>query len=151
MPRQLDMANALMAAATGVNLGLDSRFVTKRRNHFVMQDLELVKIHRKRLMLHPPLGAEASNAEKTHSFNISRAAFNTERRITIEDSLIVAASHLNCATQMSSALADVVSQLDDRRFDPANMVVTHYLNRALTICATPLRSEERRGVAQIVN
>ena len=80
-------------------------------------------------MLYPSLGAEASDAEKTHSFNIARAAFNTEQRITIEDGLIVAASRLNCSTQMSSALAEVVSELDEAMFDPANMVVAHYLTR----------------------
>ena len=112
MSRQLDMANALKAAATGANVGLNHRFMTKQRNHFVMQDLEVVKIDRQRFMMYPSLGAEASDSVKTHSFNIARAAYNTERRITIEDGLIVAASRLNCATQMLSALAEVVSQLD---------------------------------------
>ena len=103
MSRQLDMANALTAAATGANVAIDSSFVIKQRNHFVMQDLEAVKIDRKRLMLYPSLRAEASDAEKTHSFNIARAAFNTEQRITIEDGLILAASCLNYSTQMTSA------------------------------------------------
>ena len=73
MSSQLDMANALTAAATGANAALDPNFVTKRRNHFIMQDLEAVKIDRKRLMLYPSLGAEASDAEETHSFNIHRS------------------------------------------------------------------------------
>ena len=85
MSRQLEMVNALTAAATGANVALDPRFVTRQRNHFVVQDLAAVKIDRKRLMLYPTLGAEASDAERTHSFNIARAAFKTERRITIED------------------------------------------------------------------
>ena len=109
MSRQLDMAATLTAAATGANVALDPRFVTKSRNHFVMQDLEAVKIDRQRLVLYPTLGAEASDAERTHSFNIARVALKTERRITIEDGLILAASRLNCSTQMSSALAEVVS------------------------------------------
>ena len=66
MSRQLDIANALTAAATGDNVALNPRFVTRQRNHFVMQDLEAVKIDRKRLMLYPTLGAEASDAEQTH-------------------------------------------------------------------------------------
>ena len=136
MSCQLDMANALTAAATSANVTLDPRFVTKQRNHFDMQDLEAVKINRKRLVLYPTLGAEASDAEKTHSFNIARAAFNTERQITIEDGLIVATSRLNCATQMSSALAEVVSQLDNRMFDLANIVVAQYLTRAGVIIAS---------------
>ena len=135
MSRQLEMVNALTAAATGANVALDPRFVTRQRNHFVMQDLEAVKIDRKRLMLYPTLGAEASDAERTHSFNIARAALKTERRITIEDGLILAASRLNCSTQMSSALAEVVSELDEAMFDPANMVVAHYLTRAGVVIA----------------
>ena len=98
MSRQLDMANALTAVATGANVALDPRFVTRQRNHFVMQYLEAVKIGRKRLMLYPTLGAEALDAERTHSFNIARAPLKTERRITIEDGLILAASRLNCLT-----------------------------------------------------
>ena len=72
MSRQLDMANALTAATTGANLTLDPCFVTKRRNNFITQDLEAVKIDCKRLMLYPPLEAEALDAEKKHSFNIAR-------------------------------------------------------------------------------
>ena len=56
------LANTLMVAATGANVALNPRFVTKRRNHFIMQDLEAVKIDRKRLMLYPSLEAEASDA-----------------------------------------------------------------------------------------
>ena len=56
-------------------------------------------------------------------------------RITIEDGLIVAASRLNCATQMSSALAEVVSELDEVMVDPDNMVVSHYLTRAGVVIA----------------
>ena len=100
-----------------------------------MQDLEAVKIDHKRLMLYPSLGVEVSDAEKTHSFNIARAAFNTEQRITIEDGLIVDASCLNCATQMSSALAEVVSELDEAMFEPANMVIAHYITRAGVVIA----------------
>ena len=94
-----------------------------------MNDLEVGKIDRKRLMLYPTLGAEASDAEQTHSFNIARAVLKTERRITIKDGLILAASRLNCSTQMSSALAQGVSELDEAMFDPANMVVAHFLTR----------------------
>ena len=36
---------------------------------------------------------------------------------------------------MSSALAEVVSELDEAMFDPANMVVTHYLTHAGVVIA----------------
>ena len=36
MSRQLDVANALTAAAAGADVTLNPRFVTKQRNHFVM-------------------------------------------------------------------------------------------------------------------
>ena len=102
------MVNALKTT-TGSNLGLDPRFVTKRRNYFDTQELESVKIDRNRLMLYPSLGAEATNAKKNHAFNVVCAAFTAKRRIDIEDGIIVAASYLKCATQISSALKDVVS------------------------------------------
>ena len=133
--RQLEMVNALMVAATSANVVLDPRLLTRQRNHFVLQDLEAVKIDWKRLMLYPTLGAEASDAERTHSFNTARAALKTERRITTEDGLILAASRLNCSTHMSSALAEVVSELDEAMFDPANMVLAHYLTHAGVVIA----------------
>ena len=60
-------------------LTLDPGFVTKRRNHFKMQELESVNIDRNPLMLYPPLRAEASDVEKTHAFKVARAAFTTKR------------------------------------------------------------------------
>ena len=71
------MANALKTT-TSANLGLDPWFVTKRRNHFDMQELKSVNIDRNHLMLYPSLGAGATDAEKTHAFNVARAAFTTE-------------------------------------------------------------------------
>ena len=73
-------------------LTLDPRFITKRRNHFKMQELESVNIDRNPLMLYPPLRAEASDVEKTHTFKVARAAFTTKRRSAIEEGLIVAAA-----------------------------------------------------------
>ena len=86
-------------------------------------------------MIYPSFGPEASDADKTHSFNITRAVFNTEQRVTIDVGLVVAASSLNCVTQISSALAEVLSQLDEAMFDRANMVVAHYLTRAGVVIA----------------
>ena len=99
MASQLGMAAALQTAA-GSNLVMDPWFITKRRNHFKMQDLETVKVDQTCLQLYPAGGAEATDAEKNHAFNVARAAFAAERRITIEDGLVVAASRLNYATQL---------------------------------------------------
>ena len=136
MASQATIAAAMAAAATRSSHPLDPRFITKRRNHYEIQELEVVKIDRTRINLYPSLGADATDAEKTHSFNIAKAAFTSKRRISTEDGLVATASRLNCHTQMSSAISEVVSDLDDTMFDPASMVVVNYLTKAVAVGIT---------------
>ena len=46
------------------------------------------------------------------------------------------ASRLNYHTQLSSAISEVVSDLDNTMFDPASMVVMNYLTKAGAVVST---------------
>ena len=74
--------------------------------------------------------------ECVFSFNIAKAAFTSERQISTEDGLVATASRLNCHTSMSSAISEVVGNLDDTMFDPDSMVVVNYLTKAGAVTPT---------------
>ena len=60
------IAAATLTVANKSNLGMDPRFITKRKNYYEMQELEAVKIDRTHLNLYPSIGAKATDAKKTY-------------------------------------------------------------------------------------
>ena len=98
MASQNNIVSVMTAAVTRSSCPLDPRFISKHRKHYDIQELEVVKLDRTRINLYPTLGANTTDAEKTHSFNIAKAAFTSEWRISTEYGLVATASKLNCHT-----------------------------------------------------
>ena len=96
----------------------------------------MVRLDQTRINLYPTLGVNTTDTKKTHSFNIAKAAFTSEQCISTDSNLVATTSRLNYHTQMSSAIQEVVSKLDNNMFNPANMIVANYLTRMGAVIPT---------------